>query len=363
MSSEIYSKLYFKYKNKYLNYKKNLKGGRELTPEERRLLKRFSEESEGRAGIISGHGAQESENSLCLVPDNIILRPLSGMGKSLRLFRLEQDELESLKISTERQWISSFADGYKGSYYFPGSLIPNILINFRHVFDETSYTYTGVITRTIIESDPMLNSIGSKSEDEIKTDSLKYHDNKLLPGDIWNTEILLSDLLLTLSRNIDIYSDSIPKIPKIYLLSFCRSGNDIYAAEIMKKCLREHPEAPQDVEPSTPIVRNMSMSKVDLFINFKKLYVEIHRKIMTKDLEYINEFIPIDISSNPQKKHKAQDYIHKILMSAIGDVTQQVQNCKITPQNFCLLKNLSENNFSYGYTELYTTYLDWLGRQ
>jgi hypothetical protein len=359
-----YSYLYSKYKNKYLNYKKKLKGGRILTAEERTLLGRFDHESEGRTGIISGHGVQESQNSLCLVPDNIILRPLSGMGKTLRLFTLEEDELESLKVSTDRKLISTYPDGYEGAYYFPGSLIPNILINFRHVFEGTRrYTYTGVITRTIIESDPMLNSFNSKSEDEIKRDSLKYHDNKLLPGDIWNTEILLSDLLLTLSRNINIYSDSIPKIPKIYLLSFCRSGNDIYAAEIMKKCLREQLRTSQEDEPSTPIARNISMSKVDLFINFKKLYIEINEKIMSKNLDFINKFIPRDILSNVQKIYKAQDYIHKILMSAIGDVTQQVQNCKITPQNFCLLKILSEYNFSYGYTELYTTYLDWLRRQ
>jgi hypothetical protein len=363
MSREKYSELYFKYKNKYLNYKKNLKGGRELTPEERQLLRQFSNESEGRAGIISGHGAQDPQNSLCLVPDNIILRPLSGMGKTLKLFTLEKDELESLKISTERQWISSFPDGYKGSYYFPGSLIPNISINFRHVFESSRrYTYTGVITRTIISSDPMSNLIDSKSEEEVKRDSLKYHDSKLLPGDIWDKNILLSDLLLILSRNINIYSDSIPKIPKLYLLSFCRSGDETYAAQLIDKCLREQPDAHRDVEPSSPVARSSSMSAIDFFINFKNLYIEIHRQIMSKDLDYINEFIPRDILSIPQKIHKAQDEIHKILMSAIGDVTQEVQNCKITPQNLCLLKNLSEHNFSYGYTEIYASCLQELRR-
>lgn len=285
------------------------------------------------------------------------------MGKTLRLFRLDEQELDFLKSSTERSLITFFPDGYEGSYYFPGSLIPNIEINLRLVFDSArKYTYTGVITRTIEDTDLMLNLIGNKTEDDVKRHSLKYHDNKLLPGNIWNTDILLSDLLLILSRNIDIYSDSTPKIPKIYLLSFCRSGDNNFAVELIEKCLREQPGAPIDDEPRLPIARTSSMSEVDLCINFKKLYVDIHNKIMTKDLDYINQFIPEDILSNVQKIYTAQDYIHKILKSAIGEVTQEVQNCKITPQNFCLLKNLSENNFSYGYTEIYQNYITSLRR-
>ena len=111
----------------------------------------------------------------------------------------------------------------------------------------------GIITGTIEERDLWLNTIGSQSEDEIKKNSLKYHDNRLLPGDIWDKNILLSDLLLILSRNINIYSDSTPKIPKIYFLSFCRSGNDRFAAELIKKCLKEQsPDEPEDFEPASP---------------------------------------------------------------------------------------------------------------
>jgi hypothetical protein len=287
------------------------------------------------------------------------------MGKSLRIFRLERDELQRLKSATERGHITFFSEGYEGSYYLPGSLIPNIIINLRHVFDRTrTYTYTGIITGTIEESDPWVNTIGSQSEDEIKRNSLKYHNNRLLPGDIWNTNILLSDLLLKLSRNINIYSDSTPNIPKIYFLSFCRSGNERYAVDLIKKCLKEQsPDEPEDFEPASPFARTSSTSEVDLCINFKKLYVEIHNKIMTKDLDYINQFIPADILSNVHKINKAQDYIQKILISAIGDVTQEVQNCKITPHNFCLLKNLSEHNFSYGYTDICTSYLASLRSQ
>ena len=43
---------------------------------------------------------------------------------------------------------------------------PNIKINLRHVFNKTrTYTYTGIITGTIEERDPWLNTIGSQSED------------------------------------------------------------------------------------------------------------------------------------------------------------------------------------------------------
>jgi hypothetical protein len=353
--NQNYKVSYLKYKTKYLNLKKKLHGGT-LSPVEKQLINKFEKEGNGQ-GIIIGHGSQL--DNFCLIPDNIILRPMTKTGTTALLNTLENFDMDFLKKKSERQYITEFNADYN-NWYLPGSLIPNISINLRTVFQNPiRFSFTGVITSTIYE--PASSSQGMihryVNEEQTKIKSLQYHDSRLLPGDIWDTDILLSDLLQIMSRNINIYTSAAEKIPKIYILAVCRGGNTSISVDTLEKCLRdtsrEHGDEPEDELDKITFSRTTSASQIDIFKNYKNLYNHISSLITSINIVYINNFIPDDIPKIP----KTQNSIHQILQSALGDISYNIQNGIVTPKYFCMLKNLSEHNFSYEYKQLYLNLL------
>jgi hypothetical protein len=351
--NENYKISYLKYKKKYLNLKKKLHGGT-LTLEEKKLINKFETEGNGQ-GIIIGHGSQL--DNFCLIPDNIILRPMSKSGSATLIDDLQDFDMDSLKKRPDRKLISEFTvDGIDyNNWYLPGSLIPNININLRTVFrGEREFSFTGVITGTIYESNPSTGIIifPYVNEDQTRQKSLQYHDSRLLPGDIWNTHILLSELLQIMSRNINIYTSPTEKIPKIYILAACRVGDESISFNTLQKCLtdlKEEQRRESGFEELSSFTRTKSASQIEIFKTFKKIYDDVSSLITSGNLDNINRFIPADIAKTPE----TQKSIHQILQSALGDISYHIQNGLVTPKYFCMLKNLLEHNFSYEYKKLY----------
>jgi hypothetical protein len=292
---------------------------------------------------------------------------MSKTGSSTLLDDLTDFDIDSLKKRKDRKLISEFTVDSKdyNNWYLPGSLIPNININLRTVFHHSNrFTFTGVITGTIYEENSNSeNSFGMKhqfiNEEATKQKSLQYHDSRLLPGDIWNTNILLSDLLQKMSRNINIYTSPTEKIPKIYILAICRFGDESISFNTLQKCLTDLEEEHRReavvsaIVDEVPFSRTTSASQIEIFKKFKEKYDDISRSITSKNLDYINRFIPADIAKTPE----TQTLIHQILQSALGDISYNIQNGLVIPKYFCMLKNLLEHNFSYEYKK---SYLDLL---
>ena len=371
-----YKSLYYKYKNKYLKLKNKMKGGE--TKYE--LIKRFEIEGRGQ-GLILGHGNQINDE-FCLIPDNIILRPTSRIGSYSTTQYLEDDEdVEFLFKRKDRQYISNFLDGYS-NYYLPGSLIPNMNIKLRSVFNKDgttipeTYSFTGVVTGNIVcNHDSYYQCLYQDYQDEetTKIKSFEFSNQEIISKENWGNIIKLSSLL-------KIISDKIKKnkegniIPKIYILQVCRSGCDSISFDTLSKCFDG--EIPDEYLPVPNLMRIPSVSEVKEFVNFKNDFDKIKSNIKTRNSEFLDRFIPnfvndlrckseqetcvgplINKCDNNIKCRKTCALLIRILDIILNEIESSVEIGEINYKTFCLLNHLKLNKIPIYYIKEYNDLL------
>ena len=238
-----YRKKYLKYKKKYKDFK--LKYGGAETPSSTIDYETLKDNQ----GIIFGH-ANQKNNEFCLVPDNLIIRPTSKTGIiSNRAFYTNSHNEDNLIVKSKRKNLT-FENGYNNKYT-PGSLIPNLTIQFSSTYPEriinipgfdikdSAVSYTGIITEDLIQHRPIVidksqlyiinNSRWYQIKKQIFNDYLEYKIKYKLP-DYINADGLalfqnkIDNILPKLPFNIIEKINRLLKIYRINSLEFCNTN-------------------------------------------------------------------------------------------------------------------------------------------
>ena len=245
-------------------------------------------------GFISAHG-KHINNELFVIPDNIILKTIIPYGleghtkvisplleKFRNRYRRTNDDTSGITLTSEinpvlskksRKQIKKSGESIiiedigntighvYSNYYYPGSIIPNMELEFSMIHpnnsdyyqsDHFNYGLTGIITNNIklpkdeYDNDELFNKqfstyktqsyfknkvtnyIGDEytsddiknlmlEDDYIKKKSIFFNNNKII-DDIWNKDYKLSEILTILSQKIK--EDN--TLPQVYILGACR---------------------------------------------------------------------------------------------------------------------------------------------
>ncbi len=186
-------------------------------------------------GLIMAHG--RILKNFCIVPEGLCIQLTSSAGQNLNLSDLIQSyDRDRFKRIDLRKELSEFYD----SNYYEGSIIPDMLLDFRLTFPPSKeppndFSFTGIITGSIFSDDLIFEYQKGNPEGEknCKDTSLTYHDEKFMEKDlIWNYKITLGSLL----KKIKTVKDKNPELPSIYRLIACRGG-DIASAQAEVNCV------------------------------------------------------------------------------------------------------------------------------
>ena len=308
-------------------------------------------------GIIIGHGRQLS-NELCRIPDNILLKPTSRMESCADLFEGVSDFLDLYKSREYRGLIQEWTDDYEGRY-MPGSLIPNLIIDFCTTFPVDTprphnYSNTGIITGNItcVDDDitclyPEITDTQHTNDDLLMDASMKFHDNDIIDSkSIWRKTVKLSDILTLLSVKITELD-----IPQVYILHVCRVHDEDIKTLSKLSTLKEALCKFDCINPeSLTLSRLASTSERTEFTNFEENLVEF--KQLITDPIFLDEFYSYNMctSCNGPRKYVCSNEIclelcssiHSVLNRFIFDIEEKLKGNVITYNDFAsfdLLRN------------------------
>ena len=345
-------------------------------------------------GIIIGHGSQDNTR-FCIIPNNIIIQPVTESGKSAKLasFLRSRDNVADFYDNRSRGTMD-FADGYENKY-MPGSLMPHITLKFETIFppsasDSTrTFSLTGIITQSIPSRTELLNPITEQTDEEIKNESMKFNNESIFTNDeIWGKRVKLSTVLKKISEKI---AEPGSVIPQAYILTTCRSSESHFITYLQNRLDKYYPEyipthdtqdsqdsqdiqeakdeggapvsiqkdeggasaddesvalpklilkreAPADDElvalPKLILKREASASIQEGLQNFTTRYTEFITTRLTDDafLIYILEKYNIDVSH--------LDKFRGFIKHIFADIDSDVKNYDISVKNFCVFQRL-----------------------
>jgi len=324
-------------------------------------------------GVIFGHGSQIPE-LFCIIPNNIILRPTtkSGTVSHRDFYERESEDLENLYNRTDREFLT-FANVYQ-RYYFPSSLIPNLLVTFKSTYPENnSFSLTGIVTGNINRQEKLIKLMSDKSEEQIKSESLKYHNStinlekdiegNLTNGDIWGKTFYLSDILNAISKHIKQNGN----IPQVYILQICRSYPKEYDNDLNEQFCNNYVNytnfSPTILPPSIGLLRMKSAGEIMDFMYFREKYNKLKQLIQSKNEKFIENFLNstsivcksdncIGPYYNCRNCDKTCTKILNFFNKLIQQIDQNVERNLLTYNDFCVLNHIFnhkipfEENFS-----------------
>ena len=280
-------------------------------------------------GIISAHGG-EVEESLCLIPDNIIIRPAAAIGTCATSYWMH-DMVDYYINKNARKYINQFTEDYgdKSQAYYPGSLMPELFLTFKTTFPpdlpedkRDLYGDTGIITGSFpcpeknyscifrnITSEMKANDILLRDSSTERNDKRIYSDDEL-----WGKEIILSDLLLHISEKIKEQDEQkkkgieTVKIPNTYILQVCRGTSDRQIITEIDELKKQ-----QIHEGSTGETLDKIKSTSDVtgpFIHFKKNLVDLIKTLNddTTSKDYLSKIYPSHISVKKNSSYLCNRY-------------------------------------------------------
>lgn len=324
-------------------------------------------------GIIIGHGSQDNTR-FCIIPDNIIIQPVTESGKSAKLASFLRSRYNVADFYDNRlRGTMDFADGYENKY-MPGSLMPHITLKFETIFPPSAsdptrgFSLTGIITQSIPSSTELINPITEQTDEEIKNGSMKFNDESIFTNDeIWGKRVKLSTVLKKISEKI---AEPGSAIPQAYILTTCRSSESHFITYLQNRLDKYYPEyipthdtqdsqdsqeakdegeepvsiqkdeggASADDEsvalPKLVLKREASASIQEGLQNFTTRYTEFITTRLTDDafLIYILEKYKIDVSH--------LDKFRGFIKHIFADIDSDVKNYDISVKNFCVFQRL-----------------------
>ena len=329
-------------------------------------------------GIISGHGSSVA-GKLCMVPSNLCIRPMCCQNDIVEVSKKHNNWLKSSDRALESGFSCLGKSNYD-NYYYPTQFIPELIINFAMIWDNPKrYSITGIITDDITD-DSWKDNGGIKkfhnydlldnlqSDDIIRKDSLKFHNNHIIlnedyngeptNGDIWNKNFYLSQILNAISKAVKLNNS----LPTIYWLQTCR--NSILPNITCNHCRLENinwekTNLELDTTKKPVLMRSNSINKIDklksFYIDLIYFYINIFsdfRKWKKKVIldRYIFPYKPLDNS--------IYLYLYKNINNQIKTILHQIYIEKnISYYQFCHFDSLMNNYICYTWITSITNYL------
>ena len=276
-------------------------------------------------GIISAHGS-EIQDRLCLIPDNIIIRPATGIGQSATSEWMN-DMVEYYLKANDRRILNEFTEGYgmDSQAYYPGSLLPELNLHFRVTFPpaleekhRNLYGDTGIITGSFDCPEQDISCIIRNITPEMKANDILLKNSSMVRNDqriysndeLWDQEILLSNVLSHISKKIkEQNKQEIKKIPNTYILQVCRgTSNRQIITEIDALKAQQLPEGYTTEETLEKIKSTSEVTGP--FIHFKKNLgnlIDILNDEETSKI-YLSKVYPLNISQIKNSSFKCNHY-------------------------------------------------------
>lgn len=183
------------------------------------------------AGMIFAHGGYFHGQGLCVVPKNMKIITMIPRTKSLATAGTFQDSdigsmYEFLKTHEDRKIsIQDQASIEYHNIYGAGSIIENLLLDFRVVFPTGSYSLSGIVSKGTIMFQDLYQQLPLNKDDIswIKQSTEPHHDTSIIDTKTLQEQIKLNNAKYPLSdilnRIASVYHDK----ECVFLLHACRS--------------------------------------------------------------------------------------------------------------------------------------------
>lgn len=152
------------------------------------------------SGLIVAHGATINKGNYVIIPDGITLIFLERCGVNLNLQSLSIDKELFSDRDTRKYLLSSEFENH-----LPGTLVPDMILNFKVTWnngqDTENGVMTGIITSGIFNSDLVHLKEFHNNRSRFKNELMRSHDSSIIPIDeIWNKSMTLSSILKLLVK-------------------------------------------------------------------------------------------------------------------------------------------------------------------
>lgn len=223
------------------------------------LERRYSLSSSA-TGLIMGHGIQ-SNSRLCVVPPGMCIRPTCRNGNSV-----ERTQYDAKNMRNRFQRNYEMSEGYDLGEYKAGSILPDILINFKSTYENGLYSYSGVVMGDITDSNQGLyfRSDGDVLSDEKKStqfsarlDGIPLYTQETVP-----LSKVLSKIYERIQREQEDKNISDQDTPTRFILQTCRAMY-IKLDQICRGIAREADSLSFSIEDHT-VYADLSTAYLDL---------------------------------------------------------------------------------------------------